>query len=905
MNISGTNPIDGGGKIPPQPIDPIDPKDPKGGGNNNSKVVPTTSQDMAAILAQTGQAFYVPAQIIPGDENKDVRHDSSNKHKPDAKNNNAKTVVIDTHMPRTTEQFNTLLNQFNTWMNQQQHTNNLTNLQGQMPQQGSEVIDDDYLSDQPVTFTQTGGVKGEVKSTDHVSDFIDNFVFSDMAGTKGLVAWALMMNYLKSAIWASALTSTDVEALMEQFKAMIEQLKASADAKKLLSEKQGAQMEYQADILATKGRDALQLKMCGIYTQMAGVGVDMIGSGIREAKSAYAKRKLENEKASGPIAGNAQLNKTTAEHVIFARAGKDGAIIWKDSKGKEIKIEHPSEELKKAMEAAQADGNYLIKLHIKSEAKDKTGKEMSTSIEIKASTLKAMMEQREKLNNDMSGAGDEGFKLKKMEKAADEHSKQIFEALVPKQDRQQWLDAFKIKEERDSKVSFIRKETSYDYKKIVDGLLVNSNYKEQFAKHNNNINREAEIRLEINKTIMAEFNQFRADPSRDNAIILGRKIYERHLYGDKLNSESDQMILAMLKDSYGVDFRKPVISGTLSATEKALITRTEEAIDGLEHISQDQREIIKKQEVEATTKICLLLKCTDADLDEHGLNREHLLRIRNREYQEQVDDVGQIRKLEHYLQSFGPGLEPVALTHEEKEAIEDKINGQYPLNHEPHLGESARQNIIALEVKMKEIEKIPNLKTRTGITRESLEKIVNQSSRLQRLNDYLEDCWVHRFSDNLTNKANPDLIRYYDAHLGPEGQATKDLKGAVSTAKSLDRSIVEMQELEPTRKKIHNELIATINHRESKKIKVLNRVVELLGKYIETQGDKMALVRDILIKYSESYQTMLRGQNDSATTVVDGMLQLMQKILDALVQLQQSLRQTATQATGSMATALY
>lgn len=901
MNISGTNPIDGGGKIPPQPIDP---KDPKGGGNNNSKVVPTTSQDMAAILAQTGQAFYVPAQIIPGDENKDVRHDSGNKHKPDAKNNNAKTVVIDTHMPRTTGQFNTLLNQFNTWMNEQQNSNNLPSLQEQMPRQGSEIIDDDYLSDQPVTFTQTDGVKGEVKSTDHVSDFIDNFVFSDMAGTKGLVAWALMMNYLKSAIWASALTSTDVEALMEQFKAMIEQLKASADAKKLLSEKQGAQMEYQADILATKGRDALQMKMCGIYTQMAGVGVDMIGTGIREAKSAYAKRKLENEKASGPIAGNAQLNKTTAEHVIFARAGEDGVITWKDSKGNKIEITHPSAELKKAMEAAQFNDNYMIELNIKSEAKDKTGKELTTKVEIKASTLKKMMEQREKLNNDMSGA--EGFELKKMEKSADEHSKQIFEALVPESDRQQWLTAFTIKEERDSKVPFRSREASYDYKKIVDGLLVNSNYKEEFAKSNNNINREAEVRIEIDKTMKAEFNQFMAAPTRENAEILGRKIYERHLYGDKLNSESDQMVLAMLKNSYGVDFRKPV-TGTLDEAEKqAIITETNNQIDGLAHISPQQRKVIKEQEIEAKIKIELLLKCSDQEILDHGLNKDRLMEMRNAGYM-QRDAVEQIRKLDHHLASYGPGFVIEDLFPGEIAEINNKIDRQYPPGAANPLPLHIRREIVALEMRMKQILNIPNITTRTGITRGSLEKIVNQSSRLQRVNDYLEVCWVGRFGDNLMVKAGGavNAERYYDEYLGPEGQATKDLKGAVSTAKSLDRSIVELQDLEPTRRKIHNELMATINHRESKKIRVLNRVIELLGKYVETQGDKMALVRDILIKYSESYQTMLRGQNDSATTVLDGMLQLMQKILDALVQLQQSLRQTATQATGSMATALY
>jgi hypothetical protein len=899
MNISGTNPIDGGGKIPPQPIDP---KDPKGGGNNNSKVVPTTSQDMAAILAQTGQALYVPAQIIPGDENKDVSHDSSNKYKPDAKNNNTKTVVIDTHMPRTTGQFNTLLNQFNIWMNEQQHANNLPSLQEQMPRQGSEIIDDDYLSDQPVTFTQTNGVKGEVKSTDHVSDFIDNFVFSDMTGTKGLVAWALMMNYLKSAIWASALTSTDVEALMEQFKAMIEQLKASADAKKLLSEKQGAQMEYQAGILATKGRDALQLKMCGIYTQMAGVGVDMIGTGIREAKSAYAKRKLENEKASGAIAGNAQLNKTTAEHVIFARAGEDGVITWKDSRGNKIEIKHPNAELKKAMEAAQFNDNYMITLNIKSEAKDKTGKELSTKIEIKASTLKKMMEEREKLNDSMSGA--EGFELSTMEKAADEHSKQIFEALVPESDRQQWLTAFTIKEEKNG--TFRSREASYDYKKIVDGLLVNSNYKEEFAKSNNSINREAEIRIEINKTMMAEFNQFMAAPNRDNAEILGRKIYERHLYGDKLNSESDQMVLAMLKNSYGVDFRKPVI-GTLDEAEKqAIINETNNQIDGLAHISLQQRQVIKEQEIEAKTKIALLLKYSDEQLLNHRLNKEHLREMMNEGYM-QRNAAAQRQKLDHHLESYGPDFVTEDLFPEEMDEITSKIDLQYPPGAFNPLPGEIRTQIVDLEVRMKQILNIPNITTRTGITRGSLEKMVNQSSRLQNVNNYLEECWVARFTNNLMDKAGiaVNAERYYNAHLGPEGQATKDLKGAVSTAKSLERSIVEMQELEPTRKKIHTELIAAINHRESKKIRVLNRVIELLGKYIETQGDKMALVRDILTKYSESYQTMLRGQNDSATAVLDGMLQLMQKILDALVQLQQSLRQTATQATGSMATALY
>jgi len=341
------------------------------------------------------------------------------------------------------------------------------------------------------------------------------------------------------------------------------------------------------------------------------------------------------------------------------------------------------------------------------------------------------------------------------------------------------------------------------------------------------------------------------------------------------------------------------VSGNLTAEEEAILTNARAQIDGLPHISEGQRDIIKEQEVKAKTKIMLLLRYTDNQLGDFGINRADLVRMRNTAY-EARDTHLQIQKLNRYLAAHGRDLHPVELEAADHTEIANKIDQQYPGIVDP-----ARADRIALETRIRQIEKIPDLKAITGITRESLDQIANQSSSLQELNDHLEDRWVEKFRDNLTTKLGGDTEAharlYYGQYLGPEGKATTDLRGAVSTAKSLDSAIVELQELEPTRKKIHNELIATINHRESKKLRVLNKVIELLGKYAETQGDRLALVRDILTKYSESYQTLLRGQSEASTAVLDGMLQLMQKILDALVQLQQSLRQTATQATGSMA----
>ena len=270
-------PVDGGGRIP-QPIKP----DPNKNGQNAG---PTVSQDMAAIVAQSGQVFYVPTQILP-DDNSDRGHDSSTSSN---KNTNNKKKNTDSNMrfPTNNKEFKTLAADFTNWVQSMQ--DNLLVAEGPVQDLNNVVLgaEDEVHYVEPPRVSYTSTVSGDNKMSEFVdswSDFISNFDFSSMSGSKGMVAWAMMMNYVKSAIWASALTSGDIEALMEQFKAMIEQLKSTASVKKTLALAQADQVGKQIETLDNEGMAAISAAWKNVATSALGIGLSMAAGVSKDTK---------------------------------------------------------------------------------------------------------------------------------------------------------------------------------------------------------------------------------------------------------------------------------------------------------------------------------------------------------------------------------------------------------------------------------------------------------------------------------------------------------------------------------------------------------------------------------------------------------------------------------------------
>jgi hypothetical protein len=270
-------PVDGGGRIP-QPIKP----DPNKNGQNTG---PTVSQDMAAIVAQSGQVFYVPTQILP-DDNSDRGHDSStssNKNTHKEKKNTDSNL----HFPNNNKEFKTLSATVTNWVQSMQ--DNLLVAEGPAQDPNNVVLgaEDEVHYVEPPKMSYTSTVSGNNKMSEFVdtwADFISTFDFSSMSGSKGMVAWAMMMNYVKSAIWASALTSGDIEALMEQFKAMIEQLKSTADVKKTLALAQADQVGKQIETLDNEGMAAIAAAWKNIATSALGIGLSMASGMSKETK---------------------------------------------------------------------------------------------------------------------------------------------------------------------------------------------------------------------------------------------------------------------------------------------------------------------------------------------------------------------------------------------------------------------------------------------------------------------------------------------------------------------------------------------------------------------------------------------------------------------------------------------
>lgn len=306
-------PVDGGGRIP-QPIKP----DPNKNGQNTG---PTVSQDMAAIVAQSGQVFYVPTQILP-DDNSDRGHDSSTSSNKNT-HNEKKNTDSNLRFPTNNKEFKTLAATFTNWVQSMQ--DNLLVAEGPVQDLNNVVLgaEDEVHYVEPPKMSYTSAVSGDNKMSEFVdswSDFISNFDFSSMSGSKGMVAWAMMMNYVKSAIWASALTSGDIEALMEQFKAMIEQLKSTAEVKKTLAYAQADQVGKQIETLDNEGKAAIAAAWKNIAASALGIGLSM-ASGISKETKKDSIGSVMNDKPEDSRLGSS--------HSV---AGKANPKNWWDNK---------------------------------------------------------------------------------------------------------------------------------------------------------------------------------------------------------------------------------------------------------------------------------------------------------------------------------------------------------------------------------------------------------------------------------------------------------------------------------------------------------------------------------------------------------------------------------------------
>jgi hypothetical protein len=892
MNISGSNKIDGGGIIPPQPIDP------KGGEkNNNSNATTIISQDMATILAQAGQGFYVPAQIIPEDDSRDNTYTSNN---PKPKNQDSKkSFLSDMVTPHTTQQYQYLQTQFNNWMDVIQHDDNLPNLPGQMLQQSAEIDDDNYKSQTSALLTQNYTDQDNIKLNDTVNNFVENFGFSDMANLKGLVAWALMMNYLKSAIWAAALTSSDIEALMQQFKAMIEQLKASADAKKLLSQKQAKQIDDQADLIKHEGNAALQLKMIGACLQMGSILVDGIGTIVKESKDAWFKKQHERKEGNGPVSATVLAEKKWINSIIPDSDDNSlNANVMHKAElcGKDTDANYEFKYVAKGLSSRDGANDTVItvKQQFMESYADRVDNRPTNAEKGRFSQLRdAMHKDGEYLRDNILSKADSDAQKKKNDHTNNTEStigsiKEKFSSGYVSNDKimNHVFDAvdatghkISAKGYTDKKGELIadldaRYECYAGLEKIKDNIIAHPN--------------EAVIRENIRQNLVPKIiNQCKTDVGR-------RAVKSLSEYNEGISFET------LITDKELSDDQKTTVKLRVLDRNHGLVEGSPEYEKALAN-----EEFVEKIFTFNSTEE--LTKCAIPELEE---GRTFIREKLNNHGNEIAELTRKKESLDQYIVSHDLKGELLDQTEVNRKVAADMLefNANNPEANEEQkqiaqLKSEMNNKIELLQVAQREKAEIFR---NSGINTQEAREIVNKQADVYRRETVIAELLEHKLTRQFTDIIKDDVNNaktFFDNSIGTNQKPGK-LRIARDAAAYEIRSLKKLEKTaRDTKDKIintHEKTLAAADETR-KAANFFRDAIKIGSQYIDLQGDKYKLQQDLLNKYSEFNQTMLRGQSESSAAVLDGMLQVMQKILDTLVQLQQSLRQTATQTTGSMA----